>query len=94
MHETKLKILHPEGLHARPASKFVDTAQEFQSEITVSFSGERVNAKSILNVLSLGVEQGDEISIRAEGSDSEAAIGALTELIESDFGDELNSEGA
>ncbi len=90
--ETRLTIHHPAGLHARPASKFVETAQRFKCDISVTFSGEKVNAKSILNILSLGVEQGDEVIIRAEGGDAQEAIETLTQLVEEDFGDELDAE--
>lgn len=81
-----LKITHPVGLHARPASIFVKTAKNFSADILVSYGGREVNAKSILNILQLGAGQGAEITISAKGSDRDAALQALTELIATDFG--------
>jgi phosphotransferase system HPr (HPr) family protein len=86
----KFAIKHPAGLHARPASLFVQTAQNFTSDIQVknhTDQGEFVNAKSILSVLTLGVMQGHQIEIIAYGKDAEAAIAALKTLIENNFGD-------
>lgn len=76
------------GLHARPASLLVQTANKFKSNITVEKDGNKVNAKSILGILSLGAEKGAHISIEIEGEDEEAAMRALTQLIESNFGEE------
>ncbi len=81
-----LKINHPVGLHARPASLFVKTARNFASDIQVAYSGKEVNAKSILNILQLGAGQGAEITISAKGKDRDEALQALTELVESNFG--------
>lgn len=80
---------HEQGLHARPASKFVQTASTYESEITVSKADgdEEANAKSSIAVLSLGVEPGESITITAEGGDAERAVAALVELVESDFED-------
>ncbi|NLE44346.1 MAG: HPr family phosphocarrier protein [Chloroflexi bacterium] len=87
MSEIALTVNHSAGLHARPAASFVKTAKQFTSTITVAHNGKEANAKSILTVLSLGVDQGAHITIRAEGDDAEAALTALRELIESDFGE-------
>ncbi|MCD6427507.1 MAG: HPr family phosphocarrier protein [Caldisericaceae bacterium] len=76
------------GLHARPASLFVQTANKFKSNITVEKDGNKVNAKSILGILSLGAEKGAHITIEIEGEDEEAAMQALTQLIGSNFGEE------
>ncbi len=87
----KIKVSHPAGLHARPASLFVQTANKFESEIQVqnlTDESDIANAKSILTVLTLGVMQDHEIEITAEGSDSEEAVQALKALIESNFGEE------
>jgi phosphotransferase system HPr (HPr) family protein len=88
--ELKLTIKHKVGLHARPASLFVQTANKFSSKITVknlSMDAKAVNAKSILGVLTLGVVQNHEISIVAEGEDAAQATQALYSLIESNFGE-------
>jgi phosphotransferase system HPr (HPr) family protein len=87
----RITVSHPAGLHARPASLFVQTANKFASEISVrniTEGGDITNAKSILNVLTLGVMQDHDIEINAEGEDSEEAIAALKSLIEDNFGEE------
>ena len=68
------------GLHARPATFFIQKANEFKSSIWVEKDERRVNAKSLLGVLSLGIGKGT-----ADGADEEAAIATLSELIDSDF---------
>ncbi len=80
-----MTIDHEAGLHARPASLFVETAGKFEADVRASYEGREVNAKSILQVLTLGAEQGAEISVRAEGEDAGEALEALTELVESNF---------
>ena len=90
MHETKIVVTHKVGLHARPASTFVQTANKFSAEIGVqnlTEGGEMVDAKSIIMVLTLGVLQNHEVLIRAEGSDEAQAIQALTELVRANFGE-------
>lgn len=83
----KVKLLNKVGLHARPASQFVQTAARFASSVTVEYNSKKANAKSILQVLSLGAGGGAEISISAEGADAEAAIAALQQLIANKFGE-------
>jgi phosphocarrier protein len=75
------------GLHARPAAVFVQTAKQFNSDIKVIANGKTANAKSILNILTLGVFQGTEITIQAEGEDADNALAALKELAENNFGE-------
>ena len=72
------------GLHARPATFFIQKANEFRSSIWVEKEERRVNAKSLLGVLSLGIIQGTSITIMADGADEEAAVNALAGLISSD----------
>jgi phosphotransferase system HPr (HPr) family protein len=88
MPEIKLTINHEVGLHARPASLFVQTAGKFTSDIEVTHGDTNANAKSILAVLTLGAQQGSEIVIKAEGEDAEEALKALEELILSNFGED------
>ncbi len=86
----KISVNHAAGLHARPASLFVQTANKFTSDITVhnlTSNSAQANAKSILRVLTLGVMQGNEIEIVAEGEDAEQATEALKALIEDNFGE-------
>lgn len=87
MPELTLTIHNKVGLHARPASLFVREAARFQSSITVLHGEKQANAKSILSVLALGVNQGAQITLRAEGPDADAALHALQTLIESNFGE-------
>jgi phosphocarrier protein len=75
------------GLHARPATFFIQKANEFKSTVWVEKEERRVNAKSLLGVLSLGIVGGTEIRIIVDGPDEEVALGALVELVESGFGD-------
>jgi phosphocarrier protein HPr len=73
------------GLHARPATFFIQKANEFKSSIWIEKDERRVNAKSLLGVLSLGIVKGTSINIIADGSDENEAIKTLSELIDSDF---------
>lgn len=73
------------GLHARPATFFIQKANEFKSSIWVEKDERRVNAKSLLGVLSLGIVKGTEIRLIADGPDEEGAVDALVELISSNF---------
>lgn len=84
----KLKIINKTGLHARPATLFVDKAKKFNSKITIEKDGKTVDAKSLISVLSLGVEQGQEIILRIEGPDEKEAFKELKALIESGLGEE------
>jgi phosphocarrier protein HPr len=87
MPETTLTVYHEVGLHARPAARFVQTAKQFKSDIKVAHGEREANAKSILTVLTLGVNQGAVITIRAEGEDADQALAALVALIENNFGE-------
>lgn len=81
-----VKVTNPVGLHARPASLFVQTAKKFDSTITIAKDDYSVNAKSIIKLLSLVVKRGDIITIKATGKDALQALKELKELVESDFG--------
>jgi phosphocarrier protein HPr len=74
------------GLHARPAAIFVQNVKGFQSQVTLTKNEKTVNAKSILSVLSLGAEQGDQVVLKANGDDAESAIDKLATLLEGDLG--------
>lgn len=80
-------ICNMKGLHARASSKFVNTAQEFESEISVTRGGESVNGRSILDLMMLAAARGDTIEIMADGDDAEKAVAALTELVSERFGE-------
>ena len=90
MLETTIPVKHKVGLHARPASLFVQTAAKFSSTIKVknlSANGNFVDAKSIIMVLTLGVMKDHEIQIQAEGADEADAVAALQALINNNFGE-------
>ena len=76
------------GLHARPATFFIQKANEFKSSIWVEKEERRVNGKSLLGVLSLGIIGGTAIRIIADGSDEDLADNSLVALVESEFSDE------
>lgn len=81
-------VIHNQvGLHARPATFFIQKANEFKSSIWVEKDDRRVNAKSLLGVLSLGIVGGTSIKIIADGSDEKDAIDCLVSLVESGFND-------
>ncbi len=75
------------GLHARPATFFIQKANEFKSSIWVEKEERRVNAKSLLGVLSLGIIKGTAINLIADGPDEKEAVDALVALIDSNFGE-------
>lgn len=85
MFEKEVIVQNQVGLHARPATFFIQKANEFKSSIWVEKDERKVSAKSLLGVLSLGITRGTNIKIVAEGSDKEDAVKALIELISSDF---------
>ncbi|MCQ2486345.1 MAG: HPr family phosphocarrier protein [Clostridia bacterium] len=85
MYVKSVKVQNQVGLHARPATFFIQKANEFKSSIWVEKDERRVNAKSLLGVLSLGIMGGTEIKIMAGGSDEEDAVEALVALVESGF---------
>lgn len=73
------------GLHARPATFFIQKANSYNSSIWVEKEDRRVNAKSLLGVLSLGIVKGMTITLIADGADEEEALAGLTDLVESGF---------
>ena len=83
-----LVILNKTGLHARPASRFVQIANDFKSDIFIEKGSTRVNAKSIMGVMTLGAGKGTAITLIAEGEDENQCIKFLSELIESKFGED------
>ena len=81
MYTQEITVNNEVGLHARPATFFIQKANEFKSSIWVEKDDQRVNAKSLLGVLSMGITKGTRISIIAEGPDEEEAVKALTEML-------------
>lgn len=87
-YEIEVKIRNPEGLHMRPAMQFVDLANSFESEISVSHQDVCVDAKSIMQMTMLAATCGTLLKIKAIGSDSGEAIRALQELVQNKFIDD------
>ena len=85
MVKQELVLNNSVGLHARPATFFIQKANEYKSSIWVEKKDRRVNAKSLLGVLSLGIVGGTNIRIIADGSDEEAAVDGLVNLVQSGF---------
>lgn len=85
MYMKEVVVQNQVGLHARPATFFIQKANEYKSSIWIEKDSRRVNAKSLLGVLSLGITKGLTITIVAEGADEEEAVSDLTELISSSF---------
>lgn len=82
-----LILVNAVGLHARPASLFVQTAARFKAVVSVECNGRRADAKRILQILQLGAEHGAELHVHAEGDDAAEAVAALGELVASRFGE-------
>lgn len=74
-------IVAETGIHARPATMLVQTASKFSSDINIEFSGKSVNLKSIMGVMSLGVGQGADVTITADGDDASEAIVAISDTM-------------
>ncbi len=85
MYDKEVLVENQVGLHARPATFFIQKANEFKSSIWVEKEERRVNAKSLLGVLSLGIVGGTNIRIIADGADDEEAVESLVALIKSGF---------
>lgn len=86
--ERKVKVENTLGLHFRPASRLVQMATRFQSDIILVKEEKRVNAKSMMEVLLLAAEQGTELTIRADGPDEEAAVRDISGLFSRKFEEE------
>lgn len=87
MVEKTIEITNPSGLHARPAALFVQTAGKFTSNIWIKVGDKKVNAKSIMGLISLAVSRGTAITIIADGEDEELAVNEIIDLVTSGFGE-------
>ena len=85
MYMQEVTVNNEVGLHARPATFFIQKANEFKSGIWIEKDERRVNAKSLLGVLSLSIVQGTAINLIADGCDEKEAIAALADLVSSNF---------
>ena len=81
----EVEVKNQVGLHARPATFFIQKANEYKSSIWVEKEERRVNAKSLLGILSLGIVGGANIRIIADGSDEQLAVDGLVKLVEGGF---------
>lgn len=88
MYEKDVTVVNKSGLHARPATFFIQKANEYKSTIWVEKDERRVNAKSLLGVLSLGIVGGTTIKIFADGPDETDAVDGLVKLVETGFNEE------
>lgn len=86
--ERAIRLINKLGLHVRPAAKIAETASKYKSEITVLKDSQQVNAKSIIELLTLAAPYGSLLTVRAEGEDSEAAVAAIQQVIDAKFGEE------
>ena len=87
MPSKEVEIVNKLGLHARASAKLTQLAGAFQSEIWLSRSGRRVNAKSIMGVMMLAAGKGSTVLVEVEGPDAEQALAALARLIADKFGE-------
>lgn len=85
MQEAEIVIINEQGLHARPASIVAKKASKFTSHITIVKDGKEYNAKSIINILSMGASKGDKLKIVANGEDEEEAVEELRTVIEKEI---------
>ncbi len=82
----RFKITHKFGMHARASAKFVELTQSFRSQVFLSRDGSpEVDGRSIMGILTLGVQLGDEILVRVVGEDAERAMAAISALVNADF---------
>jgi len=88
MPQTEVEIVNKLGLHARASAKLTQLASAYQSEIWLTRNGRRVNAKSIMGVMMLAAGRGSKVGIEIEGSDADAALQAIVQLIDGKFGED------
>lgn len=86
--ELSLQIKNKAGLHARPAAMFAQKSNTFKSNITIVKDDKTANAKSILNIMALGIKKDDTIVVKIEGPDAAEAGAALEKIVEDKFGEE------
>jgi phosphocarrier protein len=86
--EERLQISNELGMHARAATKFVQTANKYQSAVSVEKDGQQVNGKSIMGVLMLVAAKGTWIIVRCQGEDAAEALAALAALVKDKFGED------
>jgi phosphocarrier protein HPr len=93
MPEATVTLRNASGLHARPAKIFARAAAAFAADVSVEKDGRRVNAKSVLSLLTLDCHRGDEILISTEGENAEATLAELVALVEAKLGEVESEDG-
>ncbi|MDR0323778.1 MAG: HPr family phosphocarrier protein [Treponema sp.] len=88
MTERTVTVINRAGIHARPSALLVQTTKNFKSNIFIEKNNDRINAKSIMGIITLGASYGTVLKIIAEGEDEEAAANAVAKLFESKFEEE------
>lgn len=83
----ELSVINKLGIHARPAAALVQCVLVFKSDVFISFNGSRVNAKSIMGLLTLAATQGSRLTVTCKGEDAEATLAAVRALFASGFGE-------
>ena len=87
MIQQELEIINKLGLHARASAKFTQLAARYKSDVWLTRNGRRINAKSIMGVMMLAAGKGAKVTLEADGADEEAALAALTALVNDKFGE-------
>lgn len=87
METKKFTITADSGVHARPATLLVNKAGQYTSDIQIAYKDKKVNLKSIMGVMSLGIPKGAEVEISAEGDDAAEAIAGITEVVKEHLGE-------
>jgi len=88
MTEKTVTVINRAGIHARPSAILVQTTKNFKSNIYIDKNNDRINAKSIMGIITLGASYGTELKIIADGEDEEAAVETIVRLFESKFEEE------
>lgn len=88
MTEKSITVINRAGIHARPAALLVQTTKNFKSNVYIEKNNDRINAKSIMGIITLGAAYKTELKIIAEGEDEEAAVETIVRLFESKFEEE------
>lgn len=92
VYEIEVEIKNSDGLHMRPAMQFVDVANKFDSDITVSNKETKADGKSIMQMSILAATYGTKLKVQAEGPDAEEAINAIRKLVEEEFNTSVTDE--
>lgn len=84
----EVTVVNTLGIHARPAAKLVQSVLAFESEVFIQFNGNRINAKSIMGLLTLAATRGSRMNVTCAGPDAEQAMAAVREIFASGFGED------